>query len=62
MIFSIIAIYSAFWDNEKLFFVNLFILHLKKNILKNYPSLYTVLEICDYTVCDVTNPKMTSIE
>ena len=40
ILFSKITLHSAFRDNKKWLFVNLFILHLKKNILKNYPSLY----------------------
>ena len=44
------------------FFVIFLILHLKKIFWKIIPAYITILEMCDYTVCDVTNPKMTIIE
>ena len=34
----------------------------KKILSKIITAYITTLEICDYTVCDVTNPKMTIIE
>ena len=44
-------------------FLSIYLFYTSKNIFwKIIPAYITNLEMCDYTVCDVTNPKMTIIE
>ena len=44
-------------------FLSIFVLYTsKKKLGKIIPAYITTLEICDYTVCDVTNLKMTIID